>query len=117
VPVAVLATPIRVLLASPRPEDDALSMAVHGGLLGRVPRGQLYPQLHAVAFTLAEGMLSEVIDSELGYHLVRCEAIQHERQLSFAEARQTIREHLEAQQQALCQKVWVKTLRRAGARP
>ncbi|WP_413925263.1 peptidyl-prolyl cis-trans isomerase [Candidatus Accumulibacter phosphatis] len=82
-----------------------------------MPRGQLYPQLHAVAFTLAEGMLSEVIDSELGYHLVRCEAIQHERQLSFAEARQTIREHLEAQQQALCQKVWVKTLRRAGARP
>jgi len=89
--------------------------AVHGGLLGRVPRGQLYPQLDAVAFTLAEGMLSEVIESELGYHLVRCEAIQHERQLSFAEARQTIREHLEGQQQALCQKAWIKALRRQAA--
>jgi peptidyl-prolyl cis-trans isomerase C len=69
------------------------------------------------AFTLAEGMLSEVIESELGYHLVRCEAIQHERLLSFAEARQTIREHLDGQQQALCQKAWIKALRRAGARP
>ena len=86
--------------------------AVHGGLLGRVPRGQLYPQLDAAAFTLAEGMLSEVIESELGYHLIRCEAIQHERLLSFAEARQTIREHLDGQQQALCQKAWIKALHR-----
>jgi len=89
--------------------------AVHGGLLGRVPRGQLYPQLDAVAFTLAEGSLSEVIESELGYHLIRCEAIQRERLLSFAEARKTIREHLEGQQQALCQKAWIKALRRQGA--
>ncbi len=88
--------------------------AVHGGLLGRVPRGQLYPQLDAVAFALAEGSLSEVIESELGYHLIRCEAIQHERLLSFAEARKTIREHLEGQQQALCQKAWIKALRRQG---
>ncbi|MBO3717550.1 MAG: nitrogen fixation protein NifM [Candidatus Accumulibacter sp.] len=86
--------------------------AVHGGLLGRVPRGQLYPQVDAAAFTLAEGMLSEVIESELGYHLIRCEAIQHERLLSFAEARQTIREHLDGQQQALCQKAWIKALHR-----
>lgn len=86
--------------------------AVHGGLLGRVPRGQLYPQLDAVAFALAEGMVSAVIESELGYHLLRCEAIQHERLLSFAEARQTIREHLDGQQQALCQKAWIKALHR-----
>jgi peptidyl-prolyl cis-trans isomerase C len=89
--------------------------AIHGGLLGRVPRGRLYPQLDAVAFSLAEGMLSEVIESELGYHLVRCETIQHERLLSLPEARQTIREHLEGQQQALCQKAWIKALRRQAA--
>ena len=89
--------------------------AIHGGLLGRVPRGRLYPQLDAVAFSLAEGMLSEVIESELGYHLVRCEAIQHERLLSFAEARQTIREHLEGNQRALGQKSWIRALRPQGA--
>ena len=89
--------------------------AVHGGLLGRVPRGQLYPQLDAVAFALAEGMVSAVIESELGYHLLRCEAIQHERLLRFAEARQTIREHLQGQRQALCQKAWIKALRRRAA--
>ena len=60
-------------------------------------------------------MLSEVIESELGYHLVRCEAIQHERLLSFAEARQTIREHLEGNQRALGQKSWIRALRPQGA--
>lgn len=89
--------------------------AFHGGLLGRVPRGRLYPQLEAVAFSLAEGMLSGVIESELGYHLVRCEAIQRERLLSFVEARQTIREHLAGQQQALCRNAWIRALRRQGA--
>ncbi len=90
--------------------------AVRGGLLGSVPRGQLYPELDAVAFALAEGGLSEVIESELGYHLVRCDAIHKERRLTFADARQTIREHLESRQKACCQKAWIKALRRqAGA--
>jgi len=84
-------------------------------LLDRVPRGRLYPQLDAVSFALAEGVLSEVIESEVGYHLVRCEAIQHERLLSFAETRQTIREHLDGQQRALCQKAWIQALRRQAA--
>ncbi len=89
--------------------------AINGGLLGRVPHGQLYPQLEAAAFALAEGMLSEVLESELGYHLIRCEAIHPERLLSFAEARQSIREYLEQQQQSLCQKAWIKALRQQAA--
>jgi hypothetical protein len=41
--------------------------------------------------------LSEVVESQLGYHLIYCEAIHPERRLlSFAEARNTIREYLEA---------------------
>lgn len=91
--------------------------ALHGGLLGSVLRGHLYPQLDAAAFALPEGGLSEVIESELGYHLVRCEAIDNERRLTFADARQTIREHLESRQRACCQREWIEALRRqAGGR-
>jgi hypothetical protein len=43
-----------------------------------------------------------------------CEAIHRERLLSFAEARNTIREYLEQQQHSLCQKAWIATLRRPG---
>jgi nitrogen fixation protein NifM len=85
--------------------------AINGGLLGSVPRGQLYPELEAAAFALDEATLSEVIESELGYHLLCCEAIHPERLLSLAEARQSIREYLQQQQQSLCQKAWIRTLR------
>ncbi|MBK7954465.1 MAG: hypothetical protein IPK02_11165 [Candidatus Accumulibacter sp.] len=73
-------------------------------------------RLEAAAFALDEASLSEVIESELGYHLIGCEAIHPERLLSFAEARQSIREYLEQQQQSLCQKAWIKALRQQAAK-
>ena len=86
--------------------------AMNGGLLGKVPRGQLYPELEAVAFALGESSLSEPVESELGYHLLYCETIDPERPIPFEEARNTLREHLEQQRRALCQKSWINALRR-----
>lgn len=86
--------------------------AMNGGLLGSVPRGQLYPELEAAAFALDEASLSEVVESELGYHLLYCETIEAQRQLSFEEASKTIRAHLEQQRRGICQKSWVNALRR-----
>ena len=85
--------------------------AMNGGLLGSVPRGQLYPELEAVAFTLGEGTLSAPVESELGYHLIHCETINSERQSRLDEVRATIREHLEQQRRGICQKAWINSLR------
>jgi nitrogen fixation protein NifM len=89
--------------------------AMNGGLLGRVPRGQLYPELEAAAFALGEGELSQAVETELGYHLVLCETIDSERNSRFDEVRQTIREHLEQQRRGTCQKAWINSLRRRPA--
>lgn len=86
--------------------------AMNGGLLGSVPRGQLYAELEAVAFALAENTLSGPVESELGWHLILCEAIHPERQSQLGEVRQTIREHLEQQRRGICQKSWINELRR-----
>lgn len=92
--------------------------AMNGGLLGSVPRGQLYPELEAVAFALDKASLSEVVESELGYHLVYCETIEAQRQLQLEEASKTIRQHLEQQRRGICQKSWINALRRqAVAQP
>ena len=90
--------------------------AVTGGLLGKVPRGQLYPELEAAAFALREGALSEIVESQLGYHLLCCVNIHPERIVPLAEARETVRQHLEQQRRNVCQKAWIKGLRhQAGA--
>ena len=89
--------------------------AMNGGLLGTVPRGQLYPELEAAAFAMAENTLSAPVESELGWHLILCETIHAERQSQLAEVRQTIREHLERQRRSTCQKSWINALRRQAA--
>ncbi|MDO8311397.1 MAG: hypothetical protein Q7T25_05605 [Sideroxyarcus sp.] len=64
---------------------------------------------------MPEASLSEAVESELGFHLIRCETINPARQLPFDEARKTIRRHLEQQRRSLCQKSWINALRRQAA--
>lgn len=45
--------------------------AKKGGELGFYGRGQLYPEFEAVAFKLNEGEISNVIETEAGYHIIQ----------------------------------------------
>jgi len=46
--------------------------ALQGGVLGIVPRGKLYPELDAVLFSLKVGAVSDIVESEIGFHLLLC---------------------------------------------
>jgi peptidyl-prolyl cis-trans isomerase C len=84
--------------------------AMNGGLLGKVPRGKLYPEVEAVAFALAPGELSVVVESELGFHVVLCESVELELQVPLAEVRERVREHLASTRHAAAQKAWIAGL-------
>lgn len=84
--------------------------AMNGGLLGKVPRGTLYAEVEAVAFELAAGELSAVVESELGFHIVLCDAIESESQVPLAEVRERVREHLTGSRHAAAQKAWIASL-------
>ncbi|MFM2484268.1 nitrogen fixation protein NifM [Celerinatantimonas yamalensis] len=58
--------------------------ALQGGVLGRVQKGQLYPELEAVAFELTDNQVSDPVESPMGVHLLWCESHQDAQQLSFA---------------------------------
>ena len=88
--------------------------ALEGGKLGTVTQGQLYPELDAVLFRLAEGELSDVVESELGLHLLLCERIEAGRDVPLAKARDGIRQILEQRKRRNCQKAWLGELRRAA---
>ena len=45
--------------------------AKNGGELGFYGRGQLYPEFEAIAFKLKEGEISNIVETEAGYHIIQ----------------------------------------------
>ncbi len=88
--------------------------ALQGGVLGEVRPGQLYPELEAILFALDAGGIGPVVESTLGFHLLRCDRISPAGVLTLDEARVPIRAMLEARRKRTCQQAWLKTLRSAA---
>lgn len=84
--------------------------AMQAGQMGEFEAGQLYPELDAVAFRLEQGEMSEVLESELGFHLLRCTAIAPARKLPFAEVKQALGDQLWNHQQRLHERSWLAGL-------
>lgn len=84
--------------------------ALQGGFLGRLPRGKLYPQLDEALFKLDTGAISEVLESELGFHIVLCKAIHKAQTLSLKKATPQIRLLLQERSQRTCQRAWLASL-------
>lgn len=91
--------------------------ALEGGRLGSVPRGQLFPQLDSALFSLREGALSDVLETEVGFHLLLCEKVTPVRAIPFSRAEPRIRALLDERNRRNCQKAFLKHLRekRKGA--
>lgn len=51
--------------------SEDLGSAKRGGELGFYGRGQLYPEFEAVAFKLKEGEISNIVETEAGYHIIQ----------------------------------------------
>jgi len=84
--------------------------ALDGGKLGDLPRGKLFPELDKALFELKAGEVSGVLESELGFHVLRCDAIAEAGVLSLAQAKQHIRRLMEQKRKRVCQQAWVKEL-------
>jgi peptidyl-prolyl cis-trans isomerase C len=89
--------------------------ALNGGLLGQLPRGQLYAELDTVLFAMEEGQISEPVESEMGFHLLYCERIHAAGPASFAEAKERILELLRKRRRRMCQRTWLSSLTQNGA--
>ena len=84
--------------------------ALDGGKLGDLPRGKLFPVLDKALFELKAGEVSGVLESELGFHVLRCDAITEAGVLGFGQAAQHIRKLMEQKRKRVCQQAWLKQL-------
>jgi len=105
----------RVQKEPERFEEQALKhsecpTALDGGKLGELTRGKLFPELDRALFELRAGEASGVLESDLGFHVLRCDAIKDAGVLGFAEARPHIRKLMEKKRKRVCQQAWLKEL-------
>jgi peptidyl-prolyl cis-trans isomerase C len=84
--------------------------AMNGGLLGTLSVGKLFPELDAVAFSLAEGDVSAATESPVGWHILRCDKIHAAGTPAFTDLRERIIEALDSSRQKAAQRQWIKNL-------
>ena len=90
--------------------------SLNGGLLGDVRRGTLYPELEAQLFGMAAGTISEPVASELGWHLLLCEAIHSEEVIALNQVLSQLQEQLQERQRTKVRKEWLQA-RLAASQP
>ncbi|GAB6051985.1 hypothetical protein JCM17960_08050 [Magnetospira thiophila] len=90
--------------------------ALEGGALGMVGRGQLYPEVDEQLFKMAEGDIAGPVKSDMGYHILLCEAILPARAATLDEAAPRIREYLLRRRQQEVQRQWLHQIGALGDR-
>lgn len=84
--------------------------AMQGGELGKVARGVLYPELDAALFVLKEGAISEVVETEMGFHVIQCLEIEHAETVSLKKATPKIQQLMQERYRRNCQRTWLASL-------
>ncbi|MFA6972614.1 MAG: nitrogen fixation protein NifM [Gallionella sp.] len=113
--VRITAIAARLSKEPERFEEQALKhsecpTALQGGELGVLPRGKLYPELDEVLFNLPVKGISGVVESPIGFHILRCDAVNKAGVLTQEQAGPHIRKLLEQKRRRVCQKAWIKQL-------
>lgn len=82
--------------------------ALEDGRMGKVVRGKLYPTLEEALFGLEAGGIAAPVESPLGLHLLRCDAIEPAGTVDYAEAAPRIRQRLEERARQARVREWLR---------
>ncbi len=85
--------------------------AAEGGSLGWIRRGDTVPDFEAAIFALDEGALSDVVETQIGFHIVRVEGKHAARKIPFSEVKEVIKRRLVQDQIEKEFKAWMDKLR------
>ncbi|MBK1643978.1 nitrogen fixation protein NifM [Thiocapsa imhoffii] len=84
--------------------------ALQGGLIGPVAPGQLFPELDWALFLLEVGVISDILETALGFHLLICDRISPSDTIPFEAARAKIHQLLGNRRARSAQTEWIASL-------
>jgi peptidyl-prolyl cis-trans isomerase C len=85
--------------------------AVNGGDLGFFEKGQMVPPFEQAAFALNPGEMSELVESQFGYHIIKVAEKQTQRVVPLDEAKGQIEQYLGQQSRQSETEAFVNTLK------
>jgi len=84
--------------------------AVQGGEVGTVAKCTLFPELDAVLFNLKEDAISDVVETEMGFHVIQCLKIIPAETMSLKKATPKIQQIMQDRYRRNCQRTWLASL-------
>ncbi|MHC4226014.1 MAG: peptidylprolyl isomerase [Planctomycetota bacterium] len=91
--------------------NSSCPSAPDGGDLNFFPRGKTTPAFEKVAFDLEAGQISDVVETEYGYHIIKATGHKDPSVISFERAKDRIIAQLTAQKQSAFAENFLKTLK------
>ena len=82
--------------------------------MGSFARGQMVGPFNDAAFTLAPGTISDIVETEFGYHIIKVVEKQPGGAVALEEARSQIERHLQGVNQQRETQTFVQALRGKG---
>ena len=86
----------------------------NGGSLGAFQKGQMVPEFEKAVIALKDGQISEVIETQYGYHIIRRDALKGKGLIPFAQVKAELIADMVKQQQQLALMKYIGELEKAA---
>jgi len=95
-------------------ENSDCPSKAQGGDLGSFARGQMVPPFEAAAFTLKAGQISDLVETQFGYHIIKVTEHQDPNQIAFDKAKMGIINELTQEKRQEAARKYVDSLRQSA---